>query len=93
MVYNVSQAIGATTPSNAARRKFDVFQNLKSYTVTELNGREHETKLQCSSCMQQMRRNTKISTTVGIFYMAPCKNTRQQQQETYITGYVTNLML
>jgi hypothetical protein len=67
------------------------FQNLKSYTVTESNGREHEIKLQCSSCMQQMRCNTKISTTVGIFYMAPCKNLRQQQQETHITGYVTNL--
>jgi hypothetical protein len=67
------------------------FQNLKSYTVTESNGREHEAKLQCSCCMQQMRCNTKISTTVGIFYMAPCKNLRQQQQETHITGYVTNL--
>jgi hypothetical protein len=67
------------------------FQNLKAYTVTESNGREHEIKLQCSSCTKQMRCNTKISTIVGIFHMAPCKNLRQKQQTTHITGYVTNL--
>jgi uncharacterized protein YhbP (UPF0306 family) len=67
------------------------FQNLKAYTVTESNGREHEIQLQCSSCTKQMRCNTKISTIVGIFYMAPCKSLRQNQQDTHITGYVTNL--
>jgi hypothetical protein len=69
------------------------FQNLKSYTVTESNGREHEIKLQCSSCMQQMRCNTKISTTVGIFYMAPAKilDSNSKRLYWYITGYVTNL--
>jgi hypothetical protein len=67
------------------------FQNLKAYTVTESNGREHEIQLQCSSCTKQMRCNTKISTIVGIFYMPPCQSLRQNQQDTHITGYVTNL--
>jgi adenylate cyclase class IV len=60
------------------------FQNLKAYTVTASNGREHEIQLQCPSCTKQMRCNTKISTSVGIFYMAPCKNLRQTQQTTQI---------
>jgi hypothetical protein len=41
-----------------------LFKNLNSYTVIESDGTEKEIKLQCSSCTQQMRCNTKISTTV-----------------------------